>query len=157
MFEIDRQTHRLTLTHGLTHAPKAMGSLAFRFDCEAVSHDSAPTNIQRRCASFLNVLPSKYVCMRAHAHVRTRTCKGPETDSRDSQTHGAHGSTTSSPRRPRWPVLRPAPEARRTSQGPPRRVLWPIGTSGRNLAGDASGNSRHPRHSLFSLSERPTE
>lgn len=77
------QTRRLAVTHGLTHGDKVLKLQGLMLVRDSVSQDShsihkEENNMCMRVA---------HACPRAYARVRTRMCKGLESDSPDSQTH----------------------------------------------------------------------
>ena len=81
------QTHRLTVTHGLTHAANRRSPKRLRGDRESVSLIFDPKHFrwENRIDLVINgACPHVCVCarVRAPAHV-----KGRKTDSPDSQTH----------------------------------------------------------------------
>jgi bacterioferritin-associated ferredoxin len=78
-------THRLTLTHDLTHGVKPCSRKCLAAVRESVSQVSKSIRIENQC---IRCVRSARAHMYAHARVRTHMCKGLETDSSDSQTHG---------------------------------------------------------------------
>jgi hypothetical protein len=87
-------THRLTLTHGLTHALKPCGRKCLVMVRESVSQVSKSMRIENQ---YMRYVRSARAHMCAHARVRTHMCKGLETDSHDSQTHGPRRRLMASP------------------------------------------------------------
>jgi hypothetical protein len=80
------QTHRLTLTHGLTHAAKGRCRKELMSFRESVSQNPGPMRVGEEVVMYTMCVHVLRVY--AHAHAPARMRKGAETDSRDSQTHG---------------------------------------------------------------------
>jgi len=135
------QTHRLTLTHGLTHAAKQRNHNRLNVVRESRESDFNPMRVERR-----NICVIK-MCVRVPAHARAhgRVRKGAETDSPDSRD-----SRTQQPGRDEnvcdgstGPHVLPTNALARTGGQPIGHGLRPVGP--RRVRGLALANSTQPR------------
>ena len=165
MYECPDHTHRLTLTHGLTHGANWRCRNGLALVCESVSLISHPKRIERNnitcmCAC-MRASASACVCARVCARACVRGLK---------LTHVSHRLTRSQELRfPPIPhhsarvasfaavaiVVPPPHRVAHVATGAGARVAEAIGTPGRWLEGDGRGNDHQLRKTFLRKKNKP--